>query len=139
LNGFDELLLRVIDKTLQYCLGEANADIVYNYLKQTGVQREEIPMKLEEFSIGLRYLMGNSQGQILGFAPILEETILEALCFEMRIRFDKTNSPSFPNQVSELRKVYKRKEIENKTVRISSLERDVSCTELSIEKSGGES
>jgi hypothetical protein len=139
LNEFDELLLRVIDKTLRYCLGEANADIVYNYLKQTGVQREEIPMKLEEFSMGLRDLMGNSQGQILGFAPILEETILEALCVEMRIRFDKTNSASFQNRVRELREVYRRKGIENQTVRISSLERDVSSTELSIERSGGES
>jgi hypothetical protein len=119
-------------------LGEANADIVYNYFKQRGVQREEISMKLEEFSIGLRDLMGNSPSQILGFAPILEETILEALCIEMRIGFEKTNSASFPNRVRELREVYKRKEIENQAARINSLERHVSSTQISIERQGGE-
>lgn len=139
MDEFDGLLLRVIDKTLRYCLGEENADIVYNHLEDIGVKREEIPMKLEKFSIGLRNLMGNSPNQILGFAPIMEETILEALCVQMKIVFDKTDSASFPKRVKELREVYNRKRVENLTaIGISSCEHDASYTQLSIQRMGGE-
>lgn len=140
MDEFDELLSRVIDKTMRYCLGEENADVVYNHLEGRGVKREEIPMKLEEFSIGLRDLMGNGPNQILGFAPILEETILEALCVQVEISFDKTDSAWFPNRVRKLKEVYNRKRIENQTaLGNSSPEPGLSSTHLSMQRIGGES
>jgi hypothetical protein len=83
LDEFDEILLKTIDKTLRYVLGDRNAFIVYDYLEKSSCPVQEIPSKLDLFSAKLRDLLGTSRGQILGAPTILEDTIVEALSHEL--------------------------------------------------------
>jgi hypothetical protein len=106
LIGFDEFLIEVLDETMRYCLGDRNTEIVYQYLERNGLRKDEIPARLQEFSMELRNIMGTDRGQILGYARILEETILEALCIQMKIKFDNPNFNSFAESVKKLEKIY---------------------------------
>ena len=103
---FDRFLLETVDKTLRYCLGDGNAEIIYQYMEQRGIQRNEIPAKLEKFSIELRNIMGTDRRQILGYARILEETIIETLCIRMKVKFDDPKFASFSNYVKKLEEIY---------------------------------
>jgi hypothetical protein len=105
-NGFDELLVQVIEKTIKYCLGERNAIIIINYLETQGYPLSEIPKKPEVFSEELRNLMGFGRRQIMGAAEVLEETILELFCKELRIKFETERPINFPYKVRKLRELY---------------------------------
>jgi hypothetical protein len=106
LEEFDELLLRVIDKTIRYVFGDINAGIIYHYLKKSGCPMHEIPTKPNQFSEELRNILGSGRGQLLGAAPILEETILEALCAELKIKVDMQSATCFADHIKKLRRVY---------------------------------
>jgi len=106
LEEFDEILLRVIDKTIRNVFGDRNAGIIYDYLRKTGCPMPEIPTKPDEFSAGLRKILGSGRRQLLGAAPILEETILEALCTELKIKADIEGATCFADRVKKLRRVY---------------------------------
>lgn len=112
-DTFDELLLQIIDETIKYCLGETNANIVYNYLTQNGIPKHEIPRRLEEFSTALRNLMGDGKHQILAYAPILEETILEALSIRLKLKLEKKEPTTFSNQIMMIKEGYKNEERNN--------------------------
>ena len=106
MEEFDEILLRVIDKTIHYVFGERNSSIIYNYLEKSGCPMQEIPTKPNEFSMELRKILGSGRGQLLGAAPILEETILEALYAELKIKIDVQSATCFADCIKKLRQVY---------------------------------
>jgi hypothetical protein len=89
MDEFDEILLKTIDKTLRYVLGDRNASIIYDYLEKSGCPMQDIPTKLDLFSSKLRDLLGTNRGQILGVPTILEDAIVEALSQELGLRPEK--------------------------------------------------
>ena len=140
MDRFDELLLQVIDKTVRYSFGEINAEIIYDYLAKRGVPKHAIPRKLEVFSMELRYMLGSDSDQILGVAPVLEETILEAFCIQLKIELSAASSAPFANRVRMIKEVYNDQDkmsaqIANET---GSLKHNVPPEELSVQKNGGE-
>lgn len=120
MDKFDDLLLQAIDKTVRYVFGDVNADIIYEYLQKNGCALHEIPTKPSAFSIGLRKILGPGRGQLLGTAPILEEAILEALCAELKIKFDRQSATSFADHIKKLREVHsKRRDIRSRPILMS--------------------
>jgi hypothetical protein len=103
LDKFDELLVKVIDETTKYCLGEVNALILYNYLAKRHCSLEEIPEKLEVFSTELRNILGFGRRQIYGAASILEETIVHALCLKLEMPYDEKGPIVFADCVRKLK------------------------------------
>jgi len=106
-NKFDDLLLGVIDETMKYILGEANANIIYNYLESQSCSRREIPQNIDYFSSALRDLIGTGRGQMLGAACILEETIAETLALRLGQRFLKKQPFVFADYISALKELYR--------------------------------
>ena len=106
LEEFDNLLLKTIDETLKYVLGDINAQIIYRYLEKKSCPMLEIPRKLNIFSAELRMLLGPGRGQILGSAPILEETIAELLCHKLGIKFNEERPIMFESCIRKLKEDY---------------------------------
>ena len=102
-NDFDNLLIQTIEETVKYCLGEANTNIIRNYLEARGLPMTEIPNKPEQFSEELRNIVGFGRRQILCPASILEETILEVLCKKLGIELCCERPPNFSHEVRKLR------------------------------------
>jgi len=44
MDEFDEILLKTVDKTLRYVLGDRNAFIIYDYLEKSSCPIQEIPI-----------------------------------------------------------------------------------------------
>jgi len=105
-DEFDKLLLETIDDVLKECLGNANAQIIYNFLEQRSCTMVEIPQKLDVFSRELRMLLGCGSSQILGSGAILEETILEVLCHKIGVTPNVKAPVKFPDCVRKLKKLY---------------------------------
>ncbi len=105
-GDFDRLAVQVIDDTLKYCLGKANANIIYDYLEKKDCPLCEVPSKPEKFSEELRNIMGFGTKQMLGAPSILEETILESLSKRLEISIRLEKPPNFPMQIRKLRKAY---------------------------------
>ena len=105
-NGekFDEILLKTIDKTMRYILGERNALIVYDYVEKSCCPVQEIPEHLNQFSAKLRDLLGTSRGQILGVPTILEDAIVEVLAKELGLNPEK--GVVFQDRVAKLKEKY---------------------------------
>jgi len=106
-NDFDNLLVQVTEETIKYCLGAANAAIIWNYLEQQNCSKTEMPKSIEIFSEELRNIMGFGRRQILGAAAILEETILEIFCKKLGVKFECEMPINFPYQITKLRNQYK--------------------------------
>ena len=106
MDSFDELLVKVIDETTRYCLGDLNAMIVYDYLERKSCSLQEVPEKLEVFSVELRNILGFGRRQIYGAASILEETIAQALCLVLKMPYDESGPIVFADFVRDLKKVY---------------------------------
>jgi hypothetical protein len=106
LDEFDKLLLKAIDETLQYSLGDINSQIIYEYLEKKHCPVPEIPQKLDAFSTELRYLLGSGRGQILGSAAILEKAIAKVLCFKLGMEFNEIGPILFVDYVRSLKEVY---------------------------------
>jgi len=109
LDEFNELLSWAIEKTISYIFGDINAQVIYSYLEKKECGLKQIPAKLTLFSAELRKILGTGRGQLLGAAPILEEAILETLCSEMQIKFDKFDGKSFADRVEGIRGSYKKR------------------------------
>jgi hypothetical protein len=106
LDRFDELLVKIIDETTKYCLGDANALIIRSYLEKKSCPLDEIPEKLEAFSMELRNILGFGRHQMYGAASILEETIAQALCLKLKIPYDQEGPIAFPDYIRKLKKAY---------------------------------
>ena len=106
-NDFDNLLVQVAEETIKYCLGDVNANIIWNYLETRNYPISEIPNRPEIFSEELRNIMGFGSRQILGAAEILEETIFEIFCKKLGINFECEKPINFPFQIRKLRDLYK--------------------------------
>jgi hypothetical protein len=116
-DKFNELLLLVIDEAMKYVMGEGNAAIIYGYLEANYCIKEEIPQKLELFSSALRDLIGNSRGQMLGAACILEETIAEALTLKLGEKFVEEHPIDFVGYIKRLKETYLKNQIKNSLLR----------------------
>jgi hypothetical protein len=114
-SDLDRLIIRVIDETLRYCLGEVNTELIYNYLEKQGYQLNEIPQKPEKFSEELRNILGFGSRQILCAPSILEESILETICKKLGLssRFEKP--VNFPNYIRKLRAMCRSSPCNSKT------------------------
>jgi hypothetical protein len=106
LEEFDDILSRVIDKTIRDVFGDRNAGIIFDYLEKSGCPMEEIPIKPSQFSVELGKILGSGRGQLLGVASILEETILKAFCAELRMKVDMQGGTCFEDNIKILRRVY---------------------------------
>jgi hypothetical protein len=102
MDEFDVLLLKIIDKTIRYVLGDVNTLIVYDYLERRSCPMREIPTKLDLFSEELRNLLGVGRGQILGEPTILEDAIVEALSTELGLKLEK-ESKVFEDRIRRLK------------------------------------
>jgi hypothetical protein len=129
LDKCDELLVKVIDETTKYCLGETDALILYYYLEKKSCSLEEIPEKLEVFSLELRTLLGFGQRQIYGAASILEETIAQALCLKLKLTYKEKGPMVFAGYISELKKTYCQKTEEGLCAYVGSTHLESICTE----------
>jgi hypothetical protein len=89
MDEFDEILLKTVDKTIRYMLGDRNALIIYDYLEKSSCPMQEIPRRLDLFSARLRDLLGTSRGQILGAPTILEDAIVETLSQELGLTLEQ--------------------------------------------------
>ena len=105
-DGFDDMLLRAIDKTLRHVLGDIDTVVIYSYLEKRGCRSNEIPTKLGEFSTELRRILGSGRGQVLGAASILEETIVENLSAELKIYLNNPRLAQFADSIKKLREAY---------------------------------
>jgi hypothetical protein len=103
---FDKLLILTTGEVLRESLGDLNAQIIFEYLEKRSCPMQEIPKKLEVFSMELRRLLGWNRGQLLGSAAILEETIARVLCFKLGVKFDERLPIAFSNYIGRLREVY---------------------------------
>jgi hypothetical protein len=113
MDEFDEIMLKTIDKTLRYVLGDRNAVIIYDYLEKSSCPMQEIPTKLDLFSAKLRDLLGTSRGQILGAPTILEDEIVEALSRELGLT--PVRGVVFRDRIRRLKESY----ISEKSARVS--------------------
>ena len=104
-DEFDKILLKTVDKTLKYVLGERNASIICDYLEKSGCPMQEIPTKLDLLSAKLRDLLGTSRGQILGAPTILEDTIVEALAQELELSSEA--GVVFRDRIGRMKEKYK--------------------------------
>jgi hypothetical protein len=111
LDEFDELLVKVINETLRYVLGDINTRIIFDYLEKKSCPFSEIPRNLPVFSTALRDLLGGGRGQILGSAPILEIAIAEIFCLRLRMEFDKGEFIVFADYIEKLREACGNKEV----------------------------
>lgn len=113
LNEFDEVLLRVIDETLRYSLGDRTVEIFYEYLRRRGFMLSNIPQnpdfffeelrKVLEFEdLGMRFRRVSG----IGIVSILERAIIEILCRKIGLEFDEKGPIDFSGWVEKVREVY---------------------------------
>jgi hypothetical protein len=106
LDDFDSLLLQAIDQTIRYCLGDVNAQLIYNYLEKKDCPQQDIPKKLDVFVTEFENIVGFGRGQILATAQIIEEAILKAFCTKLEIDCNENNTRYFPEQIKKLKETY---------------------------------
>ena len=121
MDEFDEILVKVIDETVRYCLGEVNALILFGYLAKKSCSLEEAPEKLEVFSEELRNLLGFGRRQIYGAASILEETIAQALCLKLKVSYDEKGPVVFADYVRKLKEVYCQESKEDVCINVENM------------------
>jgi len=105
MDEFDKLLVKTIDKTVRYVLGDLNALIIYEYLEKVSCPLQEAPKKLDQVSTALRKLLGTDRGQIVGVPTILEDAIVAALSSELGLMPDE-KSRVFEDRIRGLKEKY---------------------------------
>lgn len=106
LEAFNDLVLRVVGETIRCVFGDVNAGIIFGYLEKKGCTLDEVATKPYLFSEGLRDILGCGVDMFPGAAPILEARILQALCVELKVRFDWRRKTSFAGRIMKLREFY---------------------------------
>jgi hypothetical protein len=105
LDEFDNLLVKTIDKTFRYVLGDRNTLIIYDYLEKVSCPIQETPKKLGLLSTALRNLLGTGRGQILGVPTAMEDAIVEELSSELGLKPDE-KSGVFEDRIRRLKEKY---------------------------------
>jgi len=94
----DDLLLEVVDETMNQIFREAGTEAIYDYLENNShLKRGEIAEKLDVFSAGLERLLGSA-------APVIEKMILNNLYRKLGLKFMEKEGYVFLDCVKELRK-----------------------------------
>lgn len=138
LGDFDKLLLKTVDETLSYALGETNARIIYRYLEEKSCPFLEVPLKLDIFSRELREVMGSGKRQIIGSGKILEETIVAILWGKLGLECTKKEPFDFVDAIGKLKDVYSEKKNGNVHPFILSSRAFVSQVKKTGQRDGGE-
>lgn len=99
-------LTSAVYDTFRYCLGEANAEIIRDFLEKRGLLLNEVSSNPELFSEELRGIVGFGCRQILGGASILEEAILELLCKRLGLKLVCARPVNFGLEVRRLKKQF---------------------------------
>ncbi|HXX86828.1 MAG TPA: hypothetical protein VEH86_00075 [Candidatus Acidoferrum sp.] len=105
MDEFDKHLVKTIDKTFKYVLGDQNTLIIYDYLEKASCPIGETPKKLYLFSRALRNLLGTGKGQILGVPAVLEDAIVDTLSSELGLKLDG-KSRVFEVRIRRLKEKY---------------------------------
>ncbi|MGB9854680.1 MAG: hypothetical protein ACPLRY_07765 [Candidatus Bathyarchaeales archaeon] len=109
MDEFEEMLLKVIDETLRYSLGDRTVEVFYKYLKGKGFSFSDIPQNPDFFFNELRKVLefeGNRfRGSVsaLGTVSILERAIIEILCRKLGVKFDARGPIVFSEWVKKVR------------------------------------
>lgn len=109
MDEFEEILLKVIDGTLRYSLGDRTVEVFYKYLRGKGFLFSDIPQNPDFFFNELRKVLeseGNRfRGSVsaLGTVSILERTIIEILCRKLGVKFDAKGPIVFSEWVKRIR------------------------------------
>jgi len=94
---FDDLLLDAVDEKLKEVFKEAGAEVIYKFLgNKCHLKREEIGEKTEDFSAGLKSLLGSA-------APMIEKLVLKNLCSKLGLRFEEKEGYEFSGYIRELK------------------------------------
>jgi len=98
IGGMDDLLLSVVDETLEQVFREAGAKVIYKFMEnKCHLRREEIAEKPEVFSAGLEMLLGSAR-------PVIEKMVLKNLHSKLRLRFVERKGYGFSDYVRQLKK-----------------------------------
>jgi hypothetical protein len=103
---FAAYVTQAIEETLNYCLGEANAQIVFKYFEEINCPVSSTAEKAEIFSEELRNILGFGHKQILCAASIIEEAILEMLIKKIGVKYELKRPPNFPQDLAKLGEQY---------------------------------
>lgn len=97
LARWDDLLLSAVDETLKQIFKEDGVAVIYVFLEnKCHLKPDEIAWKLEDFSAGLKRLLGSG-------APVIEKAILQNLNFKLGLEFVEKEDFEFSDYVRELR------------------------------------
>jgi len=92
----EDLLLRVINETLNQIFREEGVSIIYDFLeRESQLRREDISSKTDVFCAGLMKLLGSG-------APVIEKLILRNLCHQLELKFVQKKGHSFSDYAKEL-------------------------------------
>jgi hypothetical protein len=111
LDEFDQVLLKAIDETLRYSLGEKTVEIFYEYLKRKGFPLANIPRDPESFFNELRNVLEFEGPRFqsvssLGTVSILERAIIEVLCQKFGVEFNEKGPIVFSEWIEKVREAY---------------------------------
>ena len=112
MDEFEEMLLKVIDGTLRYSLGDRTVEVFYKYLRGKGFLFSDIPRNPDFFFNELRKVLeseGNRfSGSVsaLGTVSILERTIIEILCRKLGFKFEEKGPIVFSEWVKKVREAH---------------------------------
>jgi len=96
MGSFEDLLIRVINKTLNQIFREEGANVIYSFLEnKSHVKREDISGKTGAFSAGLRELLGSG-------APVIEKLILKNVYHQLGLKFVQKKGHGFSDYLEEL-------------------------------------
>lgn len=96
-QSFSELLLECIDEGLSV-LGNEPKQAVYHYLSSIhGLDREQIPEKVDGFSAGMRKALGSA-------SKVIERLILKKLFQRLGSNFKETSNLEFIDYVAEAKR-----------------------------------
>jgi len=98
METLDNLLLKVVDKTMKQVFTETGTKVIYDFLENNSrLKREEIAKKPKIFSTGMKKLLGSG-------APVIEKMILKDLYSKLELKLEEKDGYEFSDHIKELRK-----------------------------------
>jgi hypothetical protein len=98
METLDNLLLKVVDKTMKQVFTETGTKVIYDFLENNfHLKRKEIAEKTKPFSTGMKKLLGSGE-------PVIEKMILKNLYRRLGLKFEEKKDYEFSDYVKDLRK-----------------------------------